>query len=297
METKFAFIVPYYDKDIFQLSEAIESIECYYKNDFIIVCVNDCDDERKSNFVKKHLKSKRIFDFKPIYDQKWEKNGYGALFCKLYQGMKYAVDNFNFKYLVKMDTDALITGDRLYEYLENFYNNCNEKIGLLGSYKIKSDGENRSRWEWAIFLVYFIYIKNLFKRKMLFLKNHFSMAKKNGYRIGESVLGGAYIFKNECIKKIIKNYKLEEMVSDKIYETRIGEDVLFSLLTFSNGFKIADFGRPNEPLAISHKCIPIKKEEIINNNKQIIHSVKMGKNGENEDEIREYFKRIRCQNS
>ena len=90
-----------------------------------------------------------------------------------------------------------------------------------------------------------------------------------------------------------KLYPCDILKKDKIYSSGIGEDIIFGLLTYASGFKIGDFGRPEDPAAIAQKYLPISKENIISSQKQIVHSVNKGKDGEDEEEIRAFFKGLR----
>ena len=65
------------------------------------------------------------------------------------------------------------------------------------------------------------------------------------------------------------------------------------VFVFASGFKLADFGRPQDPLAVALDILPLEKERIISENKQMIHSLKKGIRGETEEELRAYFKGFR----
>jgi len=287
------FLIPFYDQDINQLFDTIDSILYYSHGRYKIICVNDCQEEKNIKNIEKKLGRPEIEIFTPVYNTEWPRNGYGALFCKLYQAIKYALENCQFDYLVKLDTDALLTGSELLDFVDSYYSKINSDIGFLGSYRIKCDGSKRTHWEWRIYLLFLVYIAKKLSRKSKFWKKCLPMAKKNGYKLGESMLGGAYICTYTCLQTIINIYPPDFSIKDQLYLTKIGEDVIFTLLAFAGGYKIDDFGRPGDPMAIGHNKLPIRKEDIIKKQKQIIHSVKKGLYGESEDELRSYFRRIR----
>jgi len=290
---KAIFVIPFYDKDLSQLIDTIDSIKYYVKEGFLIVCINDCINVLNIDYFAKNVASENVINFVPDYRIGWPRNAYGPLFCKIYQGMEYAVKNYNFDFLIKMDTDALVVGSDLHEHVDNFFACHDQEIGLIGSYKIRVDGKKRTRWEWALYLLYFVYFRKELSKQSLIWKVCLPRARKNGYKLGESVLGGAYIFSYKCINNIIKLYPWKIILKDKIYLTKIGEDILFSLLAISSDYKIGDFGRPCDPLVIAHQYLPISKDEIIETEKQIIHSIKKGLDGETEDELRNYFRDLR----
>lgn len=291
---KTIFLIPFHDNDIMQLYDTIDSIKHYVKDSYSIICINDCKDRQNIElFEKRMLSNDSVINFVPSYDASWPQNTYGSLFCKKYQGIDYVLKHFSFDFLVFMDTDALITGFSLIECVNRYFEGGDSEFGMIGSYKIRVDGKRRTRWQWALYILYLVYFRKSISRKSLIWKIWISEASKNGYKLGEHMLGGAFIASNKCIKKMIELYPYDLILKDKIYLISIGDDVIFSLLTFASKYKIGDFGRPDDPMAVALNYLPISKEEIVKQKKQIIHSVRKGFNGENEKELRTYFKSLR----
>jgi hypothetical protein len=207
--------------------------------------------------------------------------------------MKYALDNFKFDFMICMDTDALVTGYSLIDSIDKYLGKDNPQIGIIGSYRIRADGEKRTRWKWVLYYLYIVYFRRLLSKKSYFWKVCLRKARKNEYEFGEHILGGAYIYSYKCIKSIIELYPYHLAVSDKLFLIKRGDDVIFSLLAFAANFKIGDFGRPDDPIAIAQNFLPISKEEVTKKNKRLIHSTKKGLNGESEEELRAYFRSFR----
>ncbi len=289
---KAVFLVPFYDKDIAQLYDTIDSIQYYTNEPHAIVCLNDCKTKNNSE-ITNGLNGESVINFVPNYDSCWPYNTYGALFCKKYQGIEYALKKYEFDFLICMDTDALITSSTLIESIDCYFKTSNPQIGLLGSYKIRSDNKKRTRWQWALYILYLVYVKRHISRKSLIWKELLPQARKNGYKLGEHMLGGAFIFTRKCINRIVELYPYELILKENFYRITIGDDVLFSLITFACGYKIGDFARPDDPLAIAQNYLPISKEEIVKQNKTLIHSLKKGMDGESEEELRKFFKSLR----
>jgi hypothetical protein len=290
---KGVFLIPFFDKDIDQLMDTIESIRYYIKENYYIICINDCRHQKNIEKVDKDIASENIINFIPEYEPDWPRNTYGSLFCKKYQAIEYAFKHYKFDYLVGMDTDALITGSDLFEHIDKYFGEHSSKIGLIGSYKIKVDGKRRTRWQWALIILYTTYITRNINKRSIFWTEWIPKAKENEYKLGEHILGGAFIFAYKCIKEIINLYPYKLLLENRVYLINIGDDVIFSLLTFASGFKIGDFARLMDPMAIALDYLPISKERIIEEEKQLIHSVKKGLDGESEDELRTYFRILR----
>ncbi len=290
---KVIFIIPFYDRDIVQLGDTIDSIKFYMNKPFVIICVNDCRDKKNIKFFEEMYASDNVINFVPRDASSWPHNTYGALFCKKYQGLEFALKKFNCDFLIFMDTDALLTGSSLVEYVEKYFKENGSDVGIIGSYKERADGRKRTRWQWALYILYQVYLRKSISRKSIIWKEWIPAAKKNNYKLGQHVLGGAFIVSSNCIKRIVELYPYDVILKNEVYCVNIGDDVLFSMLSFASGFKIGDFGRPNDPMAVAQKYLPISKEDIVRKEKQIIHSVKKGFNGENEKELRTFFKSLR----
>jgi len=289
---KVVFLVPFYDKDIAELYDTIDSIQYHTREPHAVICLNDCKEQNNSEQIKK-FNSENIINFVPNYGSHWPRNTYGALFCKKYQGIEYALKKYEFDFLICMDTDALVTSSALIESINSHFETSNPQIGLLGSFKIRSDNKKRTRWQWALYILYLVYLKGHISRKSLIWKEWLPKARKNGYKLGEHMLGGAFVFTRKCINRIVELYPYELILKENFYRITIGDDVLFSLITFAGGYQVGDFGRPGDPLAIAQNYLPISKEEIIKQNKALIHSLKKGMDGESEEELRNFFKSLR----
>lgn len=291
-QVKAIFLIAFTDRDLHRLVDTIESISYYVKDTYRIICINDCKDINNINFIKNSALA-NVVNFIPRYDSNWPKNTYGSLFCKKYQGLEFALANFMFDYVIFMDTDALLTGKELIEKIDKYFIDANQNIGIIGSYKIRTDGKKRTRWRWALYLLYLAYYKKSSLRKTILWKEWLPKAKKNGYKLGDHMLGGAFISPYCFVKDMLKQYPYDILVRDKIFLVDLGDDVIFSMLALTNNYKIDDFGKPGDPLAIAQKFLPIDKEDVIRQEKQLIHSIKSGLNGESENELRNYFKGFR----
>ena len=153
-KVKYIYLIPFYDKDIKQLYDTVDSILYYSHGRYKIICVNDCQEEENIKNVEKKLARPEIEIFTPEYNSDWPVNTYGSLFCKKYQGIEFAINNFEFDFLIGMDTDALITGFDLFNSISNYFKTNDDRIGLIGSYRIRSDGKKRTRWQWALFIIF-----------------------------------------------------------------------------------------------------------------------------------------------
>jgi hypothetical protein len=54
----------------------------------------------------------------------------------------------------------------------------------------------------------------------------------------------------------------------------VSEDHLFGLMAVAAGFRIGDFGGPDDPFALRWKGLPCGPEELLSRSKLVTHSVR-----------------------
>ena len=60
-----------------------------------------------------------------------------------------------------------------------------------------------------------------------------------------------------------------------------------------SGFKLADFSRPQDVMAINWRGLPMPLDELVRHQKKVIHPVKDVDRPEHEREVRSFFKQLR----
>ena len=269
-------------------ADTIESIFCYASSSSVIVLAID---DSKSDETQQFLRTvdKRVIVL--------PSSGYagirGALFCSIAQAYKWACENYDFRVLLRIDTDALvIAGGSEQDALVLF--ESSPEIGMLGSYRTDCNGDHRDfdvvkrdmRKEYGI-----RGIKNHARQKAL--REWIDHAQKNDYQIGEHILGAAAFYNYRFVLAMHENNYLDNV--DLFKDSTISEDHLFSLLAFACGFKLGDYATGNLPMGLRWRGLPDSPENLMKRNKKIVHSVKFWQNM-TEDDIRAYFSRLRAAN-
>jgi hypothetical protein len=215
--------------------------------------------------------------------------GWAGLYINLCNAYKHALENYDFKAILKLDTDALIIGTNPEkEALQLFEKN--PFAGIAGQYPYTYDGEPWNiRWpeqriinstrSWKFFRRPFANFS---------LIKYYNNALKNGYKTGESVFGGAYFISRNCIAALNEDGLLPEY---KFQSLNLGEDHIFSLLTKSIGYTLESLST-NGPMGCSWNGLPVPPEQLIIDGKKIIHSTKYWENLD-ESAIRMIFKSYR----
>jgi glycosyltransferase involved in cell wall biosynthesis len=217
---------------------------------------------------------------------------WGGLYVSLSLAYKYAIDNFNFKVLLRMDTDALITGFNPQDDAINLFTNQPSAgiAGLIRRGKYPSDSFGNiidNSWPRRQILT-FAFGWKLIRRPVA----NYTMRKwaieafENGYEIGDNVFGGAY-FVSEHFLKSLNNAGL--LPDFKLRTVRVEEDHIFSMLAKALDFDFGNLESGNLPFAVAWKGLPASPEEIYKRGKKIIHSTRYWMDIK-EPEIRTFFK-------
>jgi hypothetical protein len=98
-----------------------------------------------------------------------------------------------------------------------------------------------------------------------------ALAVEHGYVDGEHVLGGGYIHSFDAAYAIY----LKGWFNQPCFGTsKLGEDHIMGLLAVAAGYRIADFARPEDPMAVKWQGLPLHPDELLANKKLVTHSVR-----------------------
>lgn len=215
--------------------------------------------------------------------------GHGGLWVKLATGYRYALDNFPFDVVLRLDADALVIGNGIASSAAERFA-TNDRLGMLGSYRLGYDGGHRD-WEPAArILDRECGLRGIDRPRMRhILRTLRLIAVENGYVRGEHPLGGAYLHSKSAVHAIAERGWLELA---PLRQSHLGEDHIFALLTRAAGFEIGDFAGPDDPMALEWRGLPAAPAELLARHKVVIHSVRFW--GQlNEAEIRTAFAEAR----
>lgn len=265
------------------IADSLYSFMHYSTCDYKIILA---DDSQKGT----GLKIKKLF---PRIDVVTTERSMGKL-CGLYitlcKAFRHALDNYRFRAVLRMDTDALIIGTAPeQEALQLF--KTNPQIGIAGQYPLDYDGQP---WDisWPRYQVKRLTGSRTFLKKPyahLLLLLQYKRAIKRGYKTGESVFGGACFISEKCLTSLHQSGLLP---MNGLKTVELEEDHLFSMLAISIGFKLGNLSSGKLPLGCAWKGLPAPPEELYASGKKIIHSTRNWQHM-NEEDIRKWFRNKR----
>lgn len=263
--------------------DTIESYRYYTKKPFEVILTDD-----SHQGIGKKVRD--ALPFCHLLHTKKPMGGWAGLYINLSNAYHYALQNFSFKALLKLDTDALIIGpEPEKEALELF--DKNPQAGMAGQYPFTYDGSPWNiRWpRQRIFNSTRSW--KFFARPLanLHLIGYHRKALQNGYTTGESVFGGAYFISSKCLNALAKHRLLPRNVFRSL---NLGEDHLFSLLVRALGFTLNSLSDAGGPVGCSWKGLPVAPGQLLTDRKKIIHSTREWEEWD-EHAIRAFYKKYR----
>jgi hypothetical protein len=265
--------------------DTLDSVICYAGASRIVVVV---DDTGGNDDFAKHAEA--ISDeIAVIPAPPRATGGYGGLWVKIAAGYRWMLERYAPQVILKLDADALLIGAGLADRaVERFA--ADPKAGLIGPYRIAADGSTRD-WSWAarMLRVESGPLGLRYWRLRASQRRLLRLARPNGYVYGEHALGGGYIH----------SLKLADNIHARgwwdipaLAPSRLGEDMIMGLLAVAAGYRIADFGGPEDPVAARWRGLPAHPDELLAKGKLLTHSVRFW-NDLQEPQIRRIFREAR----
>jgi hypothetical protein len=212
---------------------------------------------------------------------------HGGLYLTLSLGYLYAVRRYDFKVLLKLDTDALVIGERPDSDAIEFFAQ-HPRTGLIGlcGFGTRPDGVDH-HWSKSR-LLYETQLRRLPRDPLrcLSLRRLIRQAAANGFRPGDYALGGSYFMSSTCIRRMAAAHLLSRR---EIGRSLLGEDHIFGILAKAVGMDLGDFASGELPMALDYKRLPCAPEQLVARKKKITHSVRRWEHLGEED-IRAFFR-------
>ncbi len=198
---------------------------------------------------------------------------FGGLYLNLSSGFTEALRQ-PFKVLVRLDTDALISGDDFEKKAVDCFR-ADPTLGSLGSFRIGYDrvGTRDPSWAKHRFLEYFALRAWRRPRAALFVWRLLVLARRHGYKLGEAIMGGVAVYRYEAIAAMEEAGLLGR---SELVDLRLQEDYVFGLCLFSLGYHLGEFGDCEDdlPMGVHWTGLPASPSELMRKGKSMIHSTK-----------------------
>jgi hypothetical protein len=265
------YLIPAGPGDWEPLSDTIESVLHHEGDDAKVIVVDDASTDCREARVR------QAFPQVGVLHRRWPSGGPPRDFPGVAEGIELALRSYEFEALLKLDTDALVTGPSPGAAAAALFSERPE-VGMAGTFLVRADGlpENYDWDRWAL--------RHTLRwsgavRQML------ARASAGGYD-GAKVRGGVYAVSRAALEAADRNGDLRWRPP---WWTQLCEDFWLSLIVLANGFKLTSAGGPGEDYVVASNFVPLDKERVLEEGKLAIHSVRRGLRGEDERELRRFF--------
>lgn len=214
----------------------------------------------------------------------------GALYGKVAEAMADVLEDWDFELLLRLDADALLIGPGLDDAALSVLD-ADQGIGLLGSYRTASDGSARAFAPARTTLKRDLSWRNRYRdpRLRAEVARLRRLARRHGFVDGEHVLGACCLLPRRAVEGLRDVGALD---ATALVSSSMCDDHLLSLCVRAAGLRIADFGRPGDPVAVRWKGLPASPEELLARGVAATHSVR-SYGDLDEEAIRAAFRRAR----
>jgi hypothetical protein len=193
-------------------------------------------------------------------------------------GIEFALARYDFEQWVKMDSDALVVGrDFSEQTIARF--EASPESGLAGSVGTRADGAPEDRRYHAIVLGREV-------RGDRILAAAEKRARERGWS-GDVVQGGLMCLARPAAQALVRDGWIEWYPK---WHSQVSDDLALSMFVTASNFRLLSIGDPEGVVAVANKHLPLPKEELANGRWVACHSTRVGADGENEDELRDFFR-------
>lgn len=273
--------------------DTVESFLHYFNQaSSALLIVNDTGRQDIHEFLPKR-ENLVIYDAPPRTEAPGAHNTRGNSFANQIEALRHVSRLFDWKCALRLDDDALIIGPRPdVDALLAF--EAGERIGMLGAYLFRGDGTNKepAMAEKGRQLLRRIFspegARNLHAWQHLLKLAFRSLI--HGHSLGHMCTGGAFFMSRAAYDEMCGLFGDE---LDIFRGLPLEDDFLFSLHCGAAGYKLRDFSRQEDVMAINFRGLPMSLEELLRHHKKVVHPVKDLERPEHEREVRAFFKQLR----
>ena len=215
--------IPFTDGELPMLLDTLQSVDRFITEPHHVIAVDDCS----RGHLDEELRRARP-DVTVLRNER-KHGGRSGLYVTMANACKYALDHLDFRVFMKMDTDALMVGRGLVAQAIRYFDE-HPGAGILGSYRVRADGQRRRWLKWKLAFWYESHPFRALLGQTRLWRDPIRRARSMAYDVGENVLGGAYFIRGECLRAMRREGLLDYNFDAILRESRIGDEIIFSLM-------------------------------------------------------------------
>lgn len=254
------------------------------------------DDTRKPDLcraVKNRAGIELVQSLDLRHERASNRQNYGPLIANEIHALHRIRSAMTFDILLKMDVDALVTGDHPERNIADFFAR-HPRVGIVGAHRIRGDGSDKTH---AIALksrqlrTEQSFSRRFFRRlpHARYLHRLTARARRHGYVDGDTVTGGAYAMPYACAMAICQ-LDLEKTLSLRF--SQLSEDTLMALCASACGFQLGDMPSSQNIFSVNWRGLPMPVDRVLKTGMKILHPVR-GDASMPEADVRKFFQQAR----
>lgn len=245
--------------------DTLESVQMWFPADHQVVLVDDLTHDGTWEQLQPAAADGRVH-----LRRNPRHHGWAGLSHTLAAAFRWAAAQYDTPFVLKLDSDALITGPGLVDDITAFMDR-NPALGMFGRHLINVDGTIKS----------FAMLTDAVRIELgrpagerPWWEPICEVATDKGWARGENVFGGAYVLTTPCVQAMDAAGYLDP--DWDTWRSSMSEDVYFTMCTVAAGFGRGQFGVPNGPMALAWRGLPCSPAEILERGWSVVHSVDKG---------------------
>ena len=294
IRTRAVLTIPVGNGQIEQTLDTLDSVWHYLGDDQPIIVNLDHDDDGTERALRAGARGRLHVLRNPDPGEIGAPIVMQFLNHKIAYGFRRAFEAYDAEFLLRMDTDALVTGYGLVDDVLAFMAR-NPEVGIFGRHLINVDGTIKS------FRMHTRRVNRelSFWRRLRFNAPAYApiarRALANGWALGENVFGAGCFITWRCLEAMYHRGYLN--LPRRRWNSMISDDVYFTMCAVAAGFERGQFAVPNGPVCMAWQHLPLPAKEIHARGYKLVHSVDKGDNTSIEENggvtAREFFRAVR----
>jgi hypothetical protein len=305
MAAKFGIIIPVgpSGRDVDRAGDVLDSVLAYEPETPLVLFIDDGGRDRRLNEQFRAPATCRLVN---IFNTR-KGRGIGetsGLAAGMLLALAWLQANARCGFVMKLDTDALVIAPFAEKILRALASRPD--VGMVGLYDRACDGEVRDQSSFrkmlgklaSPFAVWrnppsrWGYVTVHLWGRGAKIRRQIAEAIRAGYRPADFILGGAYAFTGEAVRRTAEHGYLDDPFV--WLGTHFSEDVVLSMYVCAVGLRLHGMTGNGEPFAVQHYGLPDTPERLVERGYSVIHSVKSDPRF-SESAIREFFRKRRAE--
>lgn len=261
-----------------QLADSIQAVQASDGDATQILVVDDSTVDTRESVIRAR------FPEVDVIRKRYPSGGPPATWQTYRLGLLHALKHYDFELFVKMDTDAVVTGPGFSDAVAARLDAA-PQAGLAGCYGQRCDGTVEDT-------TYHAAVLEREAPRDATLRSALGLAETNGWRRGAIVHGGVQCLTRPAVEALASEGWLAWR---RPWHSQASDDFVISMFVKACGFDLLSIGGPNGIFAVDNNYVLLPKEEVANGPWVATHSTRHGVGGEEEEELRSYFRARRAE--